>query len=364
MARVEKTVFISYRRKDISWALAVYQYLTGQRYDVFFDYSSIPSGDFEQIIVSNIKARAHFILILTPTALDRCDEPNDWLRREIEIAVNEKRNIVPLFFDGFNFSSPSITEKLTGGLGVLKRYNGLDIPPGYFGEAMERLRSRYLNIVLTAVIHPVSAEVGKVVREEQIAANKALAQKHASLEGLIQPGPWVAPRRIWIYGRLVVVLLLLSGFFGPWAQLSACTGSSTAPTVYRGIDVFRMLSQQWLIIIPAVLGASFLFALMRLLPWRFAGGRILVQLERLAAGFALLGISILGYLIGIWRWGLWVTWIGAVLAPLNLLLEFNSTRQKGDRWPLWAWLLVALIVLSVSILVLFWVYYKIAQSTL
>jgi hypothetical protein len=75
MARIEKTVFISYRRKDISWALAVYQYLTSRKYDVFFDYTSIPSGDFEQIIVSNIRARAHFVLILTPTALDRCNEP-------------------------------------------------------------------------------------------------------------------------------------------------------------------------------------------------------------------------------------------------------------------------------------------------
>jgi hypothetical protein len=57
MAQVEMTVFISYRRKDVSWALAVYQDLTYQGYDVFFDYTSIPSGDFDQIIISNIKAR-------------------------------------------------------------------------------------------------------------------------------------------------------------------------------------------------------------------------------------------------------------------------------------------------------------------
>jgi hypothetical protein len=63
MERVEKTVFISYRRKDISWALAVYQYLTSQEYDVFFDYTSLSGGDFEQVIVSNIKARAHFVLL-------------------------------------------------------------------------------------------------------------------------------------------------------------------------------------------------------------------------------------------------------------------------------------------------------------
>ena len=34
MARIGKTVFISYRRKDISWALAVYQYLAGQKYEI------------------------------------------------------------------------------------------------------------------------------------------------------------------------------------------------------------------------------------------------------------------------------------------------------------------------------------------
>ena len=187
MARIEKTIFISYRRKDISWALAVYQYLTSQKYDVFFDYTSIPSGDFEQIIVSNIRGRAHFVLVLTPTALDRCSQPGDWLRREIETAVDEKRNIIPLLFDGFNFASPSVTEKLTGKLAAIPRYNALDIPSGYFMEAMERLRHRYLNVPLNAVIHPVPTEVRKVVQEEQVAAEKALEEKKEDIEELVKP---------------------------------------------------------------------------------------------------------------------------------------------------------------------------------
>ena len=187
MASIEKTIFISYRRKDISWALAVYQYLTSQKYDVFFDYTSIPSGDFEQIIVSNIRARAHFVLILTPTALDRCSQPGDWLRREIETAVDEKRNIIPLLFDGFNFASPSVVEKLTGKLASIPRYNALEIPSGYFIEAMERLSRRYLNIPLDAVIHPVSTEVRKVVQEVQVAADKALEQKKEDIEELVRP---------------------------------------------------------------------------------------------------------------------------------------------------------------------------------
>jgi formylglycine-generating enzyme required for sulfatase activity len=184
MARIEKTVFISYRRKDISWALAVYQYLTSQKYDVFFDFSSIPSGDFEQIILSNIRARAHFILILTPTALDRCSDPGDWVRREIETAIKEKRNIVPLFFDDFRFGTPSVAEKLTGPLSDLPRYNGLNIPSGYFMEAMDRMCSRYLNVPLNAVLHPVSTEVQRIVKDHQTAANTAVLQRKAIEERL------------------------------------------------------------------------------------------------------------------------------------------------------------------------------------
>ncbi|HEX6269110.1 MAG TPA: SUMF1/EgtB/PvdO family nonheme iron enzyme [Anaerolineales bacterium] len=176
MARIEKTVFISYRRTDVYTALAVYENLKNQGYDVFFDYRSISSGDFEQIISSNIRARAHFLLILTPTALDRCDEPGDWLRREIEIAIDEKRNIIPLFFKGFRFGNPSVTEKLTGKLRNLSRYNGLNVHEDYFDEAMHRVRTQYLNIPLDTVLHPVSTEVQKVVREEQVAADKALEQ--------------------------------------------------------------------------------------------------------------------------------------------------------------------------------------------
>ncbi len=173
MGRIEKTVFISYRRTNIPWALTIYQNLTAHGYDVFFDYQSLNSGDFEQIIIENIRARAHFLVILTPSALERCSEPGDWLRREIEIALDEKRNIVPLFLEGFNFGSPSILQYLTGNIIGLKKYNGLNIPADYFDEAMERLRDKYLNITLEAVLHPISSKVQIIVKEQQIAANNA-----------------------------------------------------------------------------------------------------------------------------------------------------------------------------------------------
>ena len=181
MGRIEKTVFISYRRTNLPWALAIYQNLTSRGYDVFFDYKSINSGDFEQAILGNIRARAHFVLVLTPSALERCNQPGDWLRREIETAITEKRNIIPLFLEGFDFGAPEISKQLTGNLVLLKNYNGMNVPADFFDEAMERLHKRYLNVALDAVLHPVSNTVQNLVQKQQSAANEATQVKQHDL---------------------------------------------------------------------------------------------------------------------------------------------------------------------------------------
>jgi TIR domain len=132
MERIEKTAFLSYRRTNIPWALAIVQNLTHHGYDVFFDFNNIGAGNFESVILENIKARAHFLVLLTPSALEHCDDPADWLRREIETALANKRNTVPLMLEGFDFGTPKIANQLTGTLAALKDYNGLSIPPEYF----------------------------------------------------------------------------------------------------------------------------------------------------------------------------------------------------------------------------------------
>jgi hypothetical protein len=100
--------------------LAVFQDLTNHGFDVFFDYDGLASGAFEQAILGNIRARAHFLVVLTPSALDRCDEPADWLRLEIETALDARRNIVPLLIDGFDFNTPAIASRFTGKLAALQ----------------------------------------------------------------------------------------------------------------------------------------------------------------------------------------------------------------------------------------------------
>jgi tetratricopeptide (TPR) repeat protein len=175
MGRIEKTVFISYRRTNFPWALAIFQDLTQHGFDVFFDYTGINSGDFESVILENVKARAHFVVLLTPSALERCGEPGDWLRREIETALELNRNVVPLMLDAFDFGAPWIVNQLTGRLEALKRYNGLRILPEYFEEGLARLRNRYLGVTLDAVLHPASDAAVRAAAAQQAVARRASA---------------------------------------------------------------------------------------------------------------------------------------------------------------------------------------------
>lgn len=181
MARIEKTVFISYRRTNAPWVLAIYQNLTQHGYDVFYDYEGIASGDFESVILGNIKARAHFIVLLTPSALERCHDPGDLLRREIETALETRRNIVPLMLEDFDFGTPAIANQLTGKLAALKSYNALSVPAEYFMEAMTRLREKFLNVPLEGVLHPASAAAERATKRQQAAADTAPAVQENEL---------------------------------------------------------------------------------------------------------------------------------------------------------------------------------------
>ena len=125
------------------------------------------------MILENIRARAHFIVLLTPSALERCSEPGDWLRREIETALEVRRNIIPLMLENFDFGALGIANQLRGDLEALKGYNGLRVPPEYFAEAMGRLRDKYLSVPLDAVLHPASLSAKRAAKEQQAAAADA-----------------------------------------------------------------------------------------------------------------------------------------------------------------------------------------------
>lgn len=166
--RIDKTVFISYRRTNSYQALAIYQQLTALGYDVFYDVESLRGGDWKQAILENIRARAHFLIVLTPSAVERFNEPDDIMRLEIETAMQTKRNIIPLFFDDFDFRAAS--SHLTGQLANLSAYNGLNVPTQYFKYAMQALHEQRLQQDIDTILHPASTQAQRYADQQQAQA--------------------------------------------------------------------------------------------------------------------------------------------------------------------------------------------------
>src|SRR5579871_2476146 len=184
MREEQKTVFISYRRDVASFiARAIFLDLRNYGYDVFIDVESIDSGKFEQIIFNQIEARAHFVVILTPGTVERYDNLNDMMRREIEYAMETKRNIVPLLVNDFKFNDDT-RKHMTGKLADLPNFNGMNLPHDYFDSAMEKLRSRFLKQPVDGTIKPPPPVEQPIVERkiEQAAAQPAPTQAELTAE--------------------------------------------------------------------------------------------------------------------------------------------------------------------------------------
>ena len=66
-------------------------------------------------------------------------------------------------------------------MAALKHYNGLRVPVDYFWDAMDRLRKRYLDVPLAAVLHPASSFALQAVKDHQAAAQSAEAVQDKEL---------------------------------------------------------------------------------------------------------------------------------------------------------------------------------------
>ena len=174
----ENTVFISYRRSVSRFAArAIFQHLRHKGYDVFMDVESIDSGDFGKIILNQIAARAHFLVILSKGTLESVRESDDWLRKEIETALDLQRNVVPVLLSDFSFEEAK--PYLTGKLAHLSKLNGLLVPDEYFEEAMARLCDRYLKQPVYGILSPtplneqkeVERKIEKAAEDSQISSS-------------------------------------------------------------------------------------------------------------------------------------------------------------------------------------------------
>ena len=103
----EYDIFISYRRVGgADFARQMQLALKTKGYNVFLDFDELKDGVFDRRIEAAIKSSKVFLFILSPHALDRCKNEEDWVRKEIECAILSQCHIVPVnpnaVFQGFD----------------------------------------------------------------------------------------------------------------------------------------------------------------------------------------------------------------------------------------------------------------------
>ena len=111
-------IFISYRRKDehgisnVPIARTIKLEFERRGYKVFFDYSECTDNFFSEKILPAIRTCNFFLLIVTEGSMQRCSNPKDWVRREIEEAIAHKRKIIAITPDNSCTKWPELPTSL------------------------------------------------------------------------------------------------------------------------------------------------------------------------------------------------------------------------------------------------------------
>jgi hypothetical protein len=170
--------------------------------------TTIDNGAFDTIILNQIAARPHFLLVLSRGSLERCAIENDWLRLEIEEAFRLKRNIVPLYDEGFVIEQEIryLPEPLASNLA---RLNAPPYSHYYFDAFLDTISERFLkaappDILLTPTPQQEQSEVQR--RIAQASQQKAMAAAQTQQERPVAVETARQPAR----SRLTIILPLLA----------------------------------------------------------------------------------------------------------------------------------------------------------
>lgn len=151
-------IFISYRRVDSKGfisgqniARSIKLELKNRGYDVFFDYDDITDEEFEKTIIPAIQKSKVFLLVLSKDALLRCVNQGDWVRREIETALNSGCKIIPINPDGAFEGWP---ENLPESIHPIRQQEISDVRMGsLFEKSIDKIEEeRFENILNSKLI--------------------------------------------------------------------------------------------------------------------------------------------------------------------------------------------------------------------
>lgn len=182
-------IFVSYRR-DGGEALAclISERLKQCGFETFYDVESLRSGKFNEEIFRVIDVCTDVIVVLPQNGLDRCQNAEDWVRKEIAYAIKSNKNIIPIMMRNFEFP-----DELPDDINDIRNFNGISANMEYFDAAFAKLVSMIKSSTYSSVDRieqltcdeDLRAELISCIRElesNNCAANKtALAKAYSKL---------------------------------------------------------------------------------------------------------------------------------------------------------------------------------------
>lgn len=183
-------IFISYRREDSAgFAGRIYDRLTSrlERERIFFDVDNIEPGlDFVKVLSDRVGACDALVAIIGKDWLSardkhnrrRLDDPNDFVRIEIEAALERDIRVIPVLVDGACMPRQA---DLPPSLKMLARRQGLEISHTRFDSDAVRL-TKALALVEEECRKREAAEAERLARELRQQQEVAEAAKKAEEE--------------------------------------------------------------------------------------------------------------------------------------------------------------------------------------
>ncbi len=159
-------VFICYRREDAAgFAGRIYDRLKNGlgRENVFIDVDNIPAGrDFVEVLTERVGRCDALVAVIGRNWLAsadkdnrrRLDDPNDFVRIEIEAALERNVPVIPVLVDGAVMPQ---ADDLPQALKKFARRQGIEISHNRFDSDAERL-TRVLSAIETEAVHGSESE--------------------------------------------------------------------------------------------------------------------------------------------------------------------------------------------------------------
>lgn len=119
MTDTKYDIFISYRREGgVHYARILQLMLIQRGYRVFLDYDELTDGIFSDNIKAAIESAPVFMLVLSKGSMTRCANEDDWVRREILMALEQGKHFIPVnpdnSFDGLPANIPANIQEAIG----------------------------------------------------------------------------------------------------------------------------------------------------------------------------------------------------------------------------------------------------------